>query len=678
MALLAVPNVAVFAILWWNTKSLRMVDADRQQAEAQIHTLQAELEQCMVERNQDLMAEEALRESEQRFRTLFNQAAVGISQLGMDRQWLLVNQRHCDIVGYTHEELLKRSWQDLTHPDDIDAEAEYFRRMLADEIHTFSMEKRYIRSCGSEVWGHLTVSLVREPSGEPKYFIGVLADITERKRAQEALRESEQRFGALFSQAAVGIAQVGMDGRWLLVNQKVCDILGYTREEMLERTFRNITYPDDIDITLDYVSQVVAGEIQNYSLEKRYIHKDGLPIWVNLTVSLVHEVSGEPKYFVSILEDITERKRTEAGLRESEQRFRTLFNQAGVGISQADMDGRWLLVNQKFCDIVGYTHKEVLTLSWQLLTHPDDLEADLENVRRAVADEIQSYCMEKRYIHKDGSPVWVNLTVSLARETSGEPKYLIGVFEDISERKRVEKELAQQAKELARSNTELQQFAYVASHDLQEPLRMIASYTQLLARRYKSKLDVDADEFIAYVVDGATRMQVLINDLLSYSRVGTQGREFEPTDCETVLVRAIANLQIAIQESGSLITHDPLPTVMADASQLVQLFQNLIGNAIKFHGDKPPLVHVSAQLQTQEWVFSVRDNGIGIDSEYTERIFIIFQRLHNASEYPGSGIGLAICKKIVERHGGRIWMQSRMGEGSVFYFTIPYVGGSLA
>ena len=204
---------------------------------------------------------------------------------------------------------------------------------------------------------------------------------------------------------------------------------------------------------------------------------------------------------------------------------------------------------------------------------------------------------------------------------------------------------------------------------------MIASYTQLLAWRYKGQFDADADEFIAYVVDGATRMQVLINDLLSYSRVGTQGKEFEPTDCEAVLVRAIANLQIAIQESEALLTHDPLPTVMADASQLGQLFQNLIGNAIKFHGDEPPQIHVSAQLQRKEWVFSVRDNGIGIDPQYAERIFTIFQRLHNASEYPGSGIGLAVSKKIVERHGGRIWVQSQVG-GSVFYFTIPEAGGS--
>jgi signal transduction histidine kinase len=240
-------------------------------------------------------------------------------------------------------------------------------------------------------------------------------------------------------------------------------------------------------------------------------------------------------------------------------------------------------------------------------------------------------------------------------------------------RDHLEERVKERTDALERSNKELQQFAYVVSHDLQEPLRMVSGYVQLLARRYNGKLDADAEEFISYAVDGAKRMQQLINDLLAYSRVGTRDKDFELTDCEVVFGHILANLQVAIEESGAVVTHDPLPTIMADVSQITQLFQNLIGNAIKFHGEELPRVHVSVEKKENEWLFSVRDNGIGIDPEYFDRIFVIFQQLHSRTEYPGAGIGLAISKKIVERHGGRIWVDSQPGKGSTFYFTIPVI-----
>jgi signal transduction histidine kinase len=231
-------------------------------------------------------------------------------------------------------------------------------------------------------------------------------------------------------------------------------------------------------------------------------------------------------------------------------------------------------------------------------------------------------------------------------------------------------DLEHSVKELARSNAELQQFAYVASHDLQEPLRMVSSYTQLLAKRYRGRLDADADDFIGFAVDGAARMQKLIQDLLAYSRVGTRDLERQSVSMDSVLEYATDMLQLVIKDTDAVVTNDSLPSIKVDERQMTQLFQNLISNAIKFRGQKPPRIHVSARRLDGEWLFSVHDNGIGIDPQYADRIFVIFQRLHNRDEYPGTGIGLAICKKIVERHGGRIWMESELGKGSTFFFTV--------
>lgn len=242
---------------------------------------------------------------------------------------------------------------------------------------------------------------------------------------------------------------------------------------------------------------------------------------------------------------------------------------------------------------------------------------------------------------------------------------------DLRARERAEAALELRTEELVRSNSELEQFAYVASHDLQEPLRMVSSYTQLLAQRYKGKLGSDADDFIAYSVDGARRMQTLIQDLLAYSRLNTRRKFLAPTDCGMALDKALTNLRAPVEESGAVITRDPLPTVLADASQIAQLFQNLIGNAIKYRSERPPRIHISAATQGDRWTFTVRDNGIGIEQQYAERIFVIFQRLHSRKEYPGTGIGLAVCKKIVENHRGTIWMESTPGQGSTFFFSLP-------
>jgi light-regulated signal transduction histidine kinase (bacteriophytochrome) len=242
---------------------------------------------------------------------------------------------------------------------------------------------------------------------------------------------------------------------------------------------------------------------------------------------------------------------------------------------------------------------------------------------------------------------------------------------EIEEWRQAEAKLLLRSQELTRSNTELEQFAYVASHDLQEPLRMVASYVQLIEKRYQDKLDSDGREFIEFAVDGAKRMRVLIEDLLAYSRITTRAKPFQSTDFEEVLETVTDNLQMVIRESGAQITHSPLPTVSGDVTQLTQLFQNLLSNAIKFRRDTTPEVHIHAEPQEDYWLISVQDNGIGIEAQHLDRIFLLFQRLHGRGAYPGTGLGLAICRKIVERHGGTIWVESETGSGSKFSFTIP-------
>jgi PAS domain S-box-containing protein len=370
--------------------------------------------------------------------------------------------------------------------------------------------------------------------------------------------------------------------------------------------------------------------------------------------------------------EIAERKRAEKALSVSEVRFRSLVHSANDAIILANWSGNIISWNQGAHNMFGYLEEEVLGKPLTLIMPQHYREGHLKGLERFQAAgeaHVIGKTVELHGLRKGGMEFPIELNLSTWKTSEG--TLFSGIIRDITERKRADERLAARTKELARSNADLEQFAYVASHDLQEPLRMVANFTQLLARRYKDKLDASAHEFIGFAVDGATRMQRLIGDLLDYSRVGTRGKEFAETDCSSVLGQAVANMRGVIAAGSAIVSNGDLPTVMADAGQLVQVFQNLIGNAIKFRGAEPPRVHVSAERKENHWEFSVRDNGIGIDSQYAERIFIIFQRLHGHTEYPGTGIGLSICKKIVERHGGRIWFESEPGAGTTFFFTIP-------
>ncbi len=370
---------------------------------------------------------------------------------------------------------------------------------------------------------------------------------------------------------------------------------------------------------------------------------------------------------------IAELEVLELELKQSEELFRILFYSSPIGIYIVQ-NGRFRLVSHQLASISGYDEDELIGMPSLSLVLTEDRNAVRTNAAKMLKGE-HSSAYEFRMVTKRAEIKWVMETVAPIFYQG--KRATLGNLINVTERKQVEEKLKQLTAEMQRSNTELEQFAYVISHDLQEPLRMISSYTQLLAKRYQSQLDADADEFIAYAMDGAKRMQALLYDLLEYSRVGTRGKPFSLANCEDIVEQAMANLKIVIEESGALVSHDTLPTIMADEGQLVRLFQNLIGNAIKFRRQEPSCVHISAQRRHNVVIFSVKDNGIGIDPQHSQSIFEIFRRLHTREEYPGTGMGLAICKKIVERHGGRISVQSP-GEGSTFYFTIQVTGGESA
>lgn len=363
-----------------------------------------------------------------------------------------------------------------------------------------------------------------------------------------------------------------------------------------------------------------------------------------------------------------ELRRAQHELRATQKKYFDLYNFAPVGYLTLDNQGVILELNLTGVEMLERDRRWLIGRPFMIHLTPDTRPVFFEHLDRIFRSHARDSC-ELTLQNPKGTHTYVQFKSVVAHEN--QQTYCRSVMVDITERKQAQERLAQYMEELKRSNAELEQFAYVASHDLQEPLRTVSSYVQLLERRYKNKLDGDADEFIHYAVDGAKRMQTLINDLLALSRIGRKQSKLTQVDCNELVAQVLTDLQVAIEQNQATISYDPLPTITGDPTQLAQLFQNLLGNAIKFRGEYPPRVHISAQEKDTEWQFTVSDNGIGMVPDQIERVFKVFQRLHSRLEYPGTGIGLAICKKIIELHGGRIWAESQPGEGSAFHFALP-------
>ena len=587
-----------------------------------------------------------------------------------------VNRAWEEFFGIAREDFLGKQVQDLFP---VSPEVAEQHRLMDEELWRSpgrqSYEIRVQAADGPRETIYYKATLPG-PDGQVAGLIGTIVDITDSKHAEAALRDSEERFRRTFELAGSGIAHVDLEGRFLRVNRSLCNILGYAEEDLVGRTVKELSHPDDRDMTDAARSRLHSGELESARAQKRYVRKDGSIVWVDLTVALVRDAEGRLLYEIAVFDDDTQRKSAELAMRRSEERFRGLTEVSSDWYWEQDAELRIVEVSRSVEEAIGMPRAAFLGKRRWEGGSPVGITAEEQAAHHALqAARLPFRGLEYGVTDPQGRVRYMSISGKPRFDARGNFTGYQGVGRDITGRRAAEAALRQAHDELARSNAELEQFAYVASHDLQEPLRMISSYTQLLLRRYGTALDGDAREFMDYIVDGAARMKQLIEDLLAYSRVGTHHAEFAAVDCGKALKRALTNLRAAIEGSGTAVTHDELPTLQADESQLVQLFQNLIGNALKFHGTQAPKLHVGAIDRGGEWEFSVRDNGIGIEPQYFERIFLVFQRLHGKGEYPGTGIGLAICKKVVARHGGRIWLESALGQGSTFYFTLPHKRG---
>ena len=489
---------------------------------------------------------------------------------------------------------------------------------------------------------------------------------------QLALMEGEYR--GLLEAAPDGMVVVDSGGQIVLLNARAEKLFGYRRDELVGESVMSI-------IPQGFAERLIADGTRSAAealaqqigegLELEGLRKDGSCFPVEIMLSPLENADGV--MVTAAIRDITSRKLAENELRLIEERFRLLVNNAtDYSIITLDPEGRIISWNRGAQQMKGYQENEIIGQNFSCFYLPEAIRlgAPMLEMQEAVREgrcEVEGW-----RVRKDGSRFFANAIITTLRDDHGGVRGFAKITRDITERKDAEAQLFTTLEELKRSNDELLQFANVTSHDLQEPLRMVASYTQLLAKRYEGRLDADADEFITYAVDGCNRMQRLIEDLLTYSRVGANTREASIISSEVSLHEALANLRVTIEESGAQVTHDALPSLLMDETQLTSVFQNLIGNAIKYRRELPPRVHISARKnETDVWIFSVRDNGLGIDAPYFDRIFVLFQRLHGRHEFQGTGIGLAICKKIVEQWGGKIWVESKLEKGSLFSFSLP-------
>jgi PAS domain S-box-containing protein len=619
-------------------------------------------------------AEKHLGQMEGRYRGLLEAAPDAMVVVNQGGEIVLLNVQAEKQFGYSRDELIGQKVKNII-PEG------FAERLIADGTRTAAEALAQQIGTGIELIARrkdkteFPIEIMLSPleSTEGTLVTAAIRDISVRRAAEKHLGQMEGRSRGLLEAAPDAMVVVNPAGEIVLLNVQAEKQFGYQRDELVGQKVKNIIpegfaerlIADGTRSAADALAQQMGTGIELIGRRK---NRSAFPIEIMLSPL----ESSEGTLVTAAIRDISVRKTAEKHLAQMEGRYRGLLEAAPDAMVVVNQSGLIVLLNVQAEKKFGYHRDELVGQKVKNIIpegFAERLVADaLRSVEDALAQQIGTG-IELTGRRKNGTQFPIELMLSPLESAEG--ILVTAAVRDITVRKQADANLLSKVEELKRSNEELGQFAYIASHDLQEPLRMVASYTQLLARRYKGKLDSDADEFIAFAVDGASRMQRLIQDLLAYSRVGTKGRDMVEISSEEALQQALINLRGAIEEKGALVTHDSLPPVIADDMQLVQLFQNLVGNAIKYQSSGIPKVHISAVKNgDNKWTFSVKDNGLGIDPQYFEKIFGMFQRLHKREEFDGTGIGLAICKKIVERHGGSITVESQPGQGSTFRFGL--------
>jgi PAS domain S-box-containing protein len=676
-----------------------------EQSESALREAKDNLENQVKERTAEL--EEAYKDLKKNEEQLKRQAELldltqeAIIVRDMDGNILLWNDGAVKTYGWSIEEAKGKITHLLLHTEFPTSLEDLNNKLISKG--QWDGELIHTKSDGTKITVLSRQVLKKDENENPISILEINSDISERKKMEEELKFAGKYNRNLIETSLDPLVTIGPDGKITDVNGATESVTGYSRDGLIGTDFSDyFTQPENA--REGYKQVFRDGWVIDYPLEIK--HKNGHVTPVLYNASVYEDESGDVIGVFAAARDITELKRAEVEKQKlleqaqhfaeelevsneelqitteelqaanNELKFASKYNRSLIEASLDPLvtigsDGKITDVNWATELATGYYRDEIIGTDFSdYFTEPERARKGYQEVFRK--GWVFDYPLEIK--NKDGHITPVLYNASVYRDDSGDVSGVFAAARDITERKKAEKLLKLKIEELARSNAELEQFAYVSSHDLQEPLRMIGSYLQLLQRRYQGQLDDKADTYINFAVDGASRMQNLINDLLEFSRVTTQAREFEPTDCEFILNQVLSNLEVSIKENDAVISHDHLPTVIADSTQLVQVFQNLIINAIKFRSEKAPKIYISAKKEDDQWIFSVADNGIGIDSKHSERIFEVFKRLHKRREYPGTGIGLSICKKIIERHGGHIWVKSESDKGSVFYFTLPGEG----